>query len=105
MRLAQERENARSRREYGPIVVDHVNTVLGTQLRLEDFDPRTKPPMKFNYTGLVARDIDRPKIEKILACCAETVGKLGGLLELPDQLCSLGLAELQTHRPPKCLFL
>ena len=51
--------------------------------------------MKFNYKGLVAQDINRQKTEKILACCAEILGKLGGLLELPDQLCSLGLAELQ----------
>lgn len=51
--------------------------------------------MKFNYKGLVAKDTDRQKTEKILVCCAETVGKLGGLLELPDQIRSLGLTELQ----------
>lgn len=101
MRIAQEKENALRRRKYGPQVVAHVNTVLGTQLSLEDFDPRENPPVEFKWAprmedseGLMIAYANRRQVLRILMCCGEGLGKLGGLLEFYEYREYLGLARV-----------
>ena len=101
MRLAQERENARRRQEYGPRVVTQVNAVLSTQLSLEDFDLSKRPSAELKRTprmqdseGLVISYANRSQVSKILTCCSESLGKVGGLLEFYEYREHLGLAAI-----------
>ena len=112
MRLAQERENARRRQEYGPKVVTQVNAVLSTQLSLEDFDPTKSPSAEFKRTprmqdseGLVISNANRSQVLKILMCCSERLGQVGGLLEFYEYREHLGFAEIPTVDLHRLLLL